>query len=124
MSAARKAPLIIGTLLGSAILLVNFVSSNEAIIAILTVSFFAQGVGSSSWAAISEIAPRQYIGLTSGIASLAANISGITTPIVIGYVLQATGEFYWALNIMGIICLIGALSYSVFLGPLYRIEME
>jgi ACS family D-galactonate transporter-like MFS transporter len=124
MSAARKAPLIIGTLLGAAIILVNFVSSNEAIIAILTVSFFAQGVGSSSWAAISEIAPRQYIGLTSGIASLAANISGVTTPIVIGYVLQATGEFYWALNIMGIICLIGALSYSVLLGPLYRIEID
>jgi ACS family D-galactonate transporter-like MFS transporter len=124
MSAARKAPLIIGTLLGSAIILANFVSSNEAIIAILTVSFFAQGVGSSSWAAISEIAPRQYIGLTSGIASLAANISGVTTPIVIGYVLQATGQFYWALNIMGIICLVGALSYSVLLGRLYRIEID
>jgi ACS family D-galactonate transporter-like MFS transporter len=124
MSAARKAPLIIGTFLGSAIILVNFVSSNEAIIAILTVSFFAQGIGSSSWAAISEIAPRQYIGLTSGIASLAANISGITTPILIGYIIQATGEFYWALNIMGAICLVGALSYSVLLGRLSRIELD
>jgi len=124
MSTARKAPLIIGTLLGSSIILVNFVTSNEAIIAILTLSFFAQGVGASSWAAVSEIAPRQYIGLTSGITSLAANLAGVTTPIVIGYILHITGEFYWALNIMGGMCLLGAFSYSVFLGKIYRIEMD
>lgn len=124
MSAARKAPLIIGTLLGSSIVLVNFVHSDALVIAVLTISFFAQGVASSSWAAVSEIAPRQYIGLTSGVTSLAANLAGITTPIIIGFILQATGQFYWALNFMGIVSLCGALSYSLLLGPLFRIEME
>lgn len=124
MSAARKAPLIIGTLLGSSIVLANFVASNEVMIAILTLSFFAQGVGSASWAAVSEIAPRQYIGLTSGITSLAANIAGVTTPIIIGYVIHVTGEFFWALNFMGLLCLLGAFAYSFLLGPLYRIEMD
>lgn len=124
MSASRKAPLIIGTLLASSILLVNFVESDAVVIAILTVSFFAQGVASSSWAAVSEIAPRQYIGLTSGITSLAANLAGISTPIIIGYILHTTGSFYWALNFMGIVCLLGAFSYSVLLGPLFRIEMD
>ena len=123
MSAARKAPLIIGTLLASCIVLVNFVTSDALVIAILTTSFFAQGVASSSWAAVSEIAPRQYIGLTAGITSLAANLAGVTTPIIIGYILQTTGEFYWALNFMGFVCLLGALCYSVLLGRLYRIEM-
>ena len=115
---------IIGTLLGSSIVLVNFVESNEVIIAILTLAFFAQGVGASSWAAVSEIAPKQYIGLTSSITSLAANIAAVTTPIMIGYVLQATGKFYWALNIMGILCLCGAFSYSFILGKLERIEIK
>lgn len=124
MSASRKAPLIIGTLLASLIILVNFVESDAVVIGILTISFFAQGVASSSWAAVSEIAPRKYIGLTSGITSLAANIAGVTTPLIIGYILQATGSFYWALNFMGIVCLMGAFSYSVLLGPLYRIEMD
>ncbi len=124
MSASRKAPLIIGTLLASSIILVNFVESDAVVIGILTISFFAQGVASSSWAAVSEIAPRKYIGLTSGITSLAANIAGVTTPLIIGYILQATGSFYWALNFMGIVCLMGAFSYSVLLGPLYRIEMD
>ncbi|HKR39278.1 MAG TPA: MFS transporter [Paraburkholderia sp.] len=123
ISAARKAPLIIGTLLGSSIVLVNFVESNELVIAILTIAFFAQGVGSMSWAAVSEIAPRQYVGLTSSITSLAANIAGVTTPLMIGYITQHTGHFYWALNLMGVICLLGTLSYSVLLGKLSRIEL-
>jgi ACS family D-galactonate transporter-like MFS transporter len=124
MSSARKAPLIIGTLLASSIILVNYVDSDALVIAVLTISFFAQGVASSSWAAVSEIAPRQYIGLTSGITSLAANLAGITTPIIIGYILHVTGEFFWALNFMGIVCLCGAFAYSFLLGPLYRIEMD
>ncbi len=123
ISAARKAPLIIGTLLGSSVVLVNFVESNELVIAILTIAFFAQGVGSMSWAAVSEIAPRQYVGLTSSITSLAANIAGVTTPLMIGYITQHTGHFYWALNLMGAICLLGTLSYSVLLGKLSRIEL-
>ncbi|OLL31139.1 MFS transporter [Burkholderia sp. SRS-W-2-2016] len=123
ISTARKAPLIVGTLLGASIVLVNFVESNEAVIAILTIAFFAQGVGSMSWAAVSEIAPRQYVGLTSSVTSLAANLAGITTPLMIGYITHHTGHFYWALNLMGAICLLGALSYSVLLGKLSRIEL-
>ena len=53
----------------------------------------------------------------------AANLAAISTPLVIGYILQATGSFYWALNFMGIVCLIGTFSYSVLLGRLHRIEM-
>ena len=123
LSTARKAPLIIGTLLGASIVLVNFVESNEVMIAILSVAFFAQGIGSMSWAAVSEIAPRQYVGLTSSITSLAANIAGVTTPLMIGYITQHTGHFYWAVNLMGAICLLGTLSYSVLLGKLSRIEL-
>ena len=124
LSAARKAPLIFGTLLATTIVLANYVTSDWAVIAILTAAFFAQGIAASSWAAVSEVAPRQYIGLTSGITSLAANLAGISTPLVIGYILHATGSFYWALNFIGLVSLIGTLSYSVLLGPLHRIEMD
>ena len=124
MSKARKAPLIAGTLLAASIVLVNFVTSDATVIAILTVTFFAQGVASMSWAVVSEVAPRQYIGLTSGITSLAANLAGITTPLIIGYILKETGSFYWALNFIGALGVMGSLSYAFFLGPLKRIEMD
>jgi ACS family D-galactonate transporter-like MFS transporter len=124
MSKARKAPLIAGTLLASSIVLVNFVTSDVTVITILTVTFFAQGVSSMSWAVVSEVAPRQYVGLTSGITSLAANLAGITTPLVIGYILKETGSFFWALNFIGALGVLGSLSYAFFLGPLKRIEMD
>ena len=123
ISTARKAPLIIGTVLGASIVLVNFVESNEWVIVILTIAFFAQGVESMSWAAVSKVAPRQYVGLTSSITSLAANIAAVTTLIMIGYITQRNGHFYWALDLMGAICLLGTLSYSVLLGKLSRIEL-
>jgi ACS family D-galactonate transporter-like MFS transporter len=123
MSAARKTPLIVGTLLGTTIALANYATSDWEVIAILTTAFFAQGVAASSWAAVSEVAPRQYIGLTSGITSLAANVAGVTTPLIIGYILHATGSFYWALNFIGAVSLLGMLSYSLLLGRLHRIEL-
>lgn len=124
MSSARKLPLVLGTLLASSIVLVNFVQSDIAAIAVLSVSFFAQGLASSSWATVSEVAPKKYVGLASGITSLAANLAGVTTPLIIGYILQATGQFFWALNFIAVICLLGACSYIFVIGPLQRIELE
>ena len=124
MSAARKTPLVVGTLMGTTIVLANFVTSDAVAIAILTTAFFAQGVASTSWAAVSEVAPIQYVGLTSGLTSLAANIAGIVTPVVIGFIVQKTGSFTWALNFVGILAMIGALSYSLLLGRLHRIVMD
>jgi D-galactonate transporter len=124
MSTARKAPLIIGCLLGTTIVLANFTDSDAVCIAILTCAFFAQGVAATSWAAMSECAPVGYVGLTGGITSLSANIAGIITPVIIGYIVQSTGNFYWALNFVGLIALCGALSYSLLLGTLHRIVLD
>jgi D-galactonate transporter len=124
LSFARKLPLVVGSALGMSIMLVNFTDSNEVCIALLTIAFFAQGIASSSWAAVSEIAPKELIGLTGGITSLAANIGGIVTPIVIGQILHVTGNFAWAFWFIGGVACIGTLSYSLLLGRIYRIQLK
>jgi len=124
MSFARKLPLVVGSMLGMSIVLVNFTDSNVICIAVLTIAFFAQGIAASSWAAVSEVAPKELIGLTSGITSLAANIGGIVTPIVIGAIVHTTGSFAWAFWFIGGVALVGTLSYSLLLGRLYRIELK
>jgi len=124
LSFSRKLPLVVGSALGMSIMLVNFTDSNEVCIALLTIAFFAQGIASSSWAAVSEIAPKELIGLTGGITSLAANIGGIVTPIVIGQILHVTGNFAWAFWFIGGVACIGTLSYSLLLGRIYRIELK
>lgn len=124
LSFARKLPLVVGSMLGMSIVLVNFTDSNVLCIAILTLAFFAQGIASSSWAAVSEVAPKELIGLTGGVTSLAANIGGIVTPIVIGAIVHATGSFAMAFWFIGGVALTGTLSYSLLLGRLYRIQLQ
>ncbi len=124
LSFARKLPLVVGSALGMSIVLVNFTDSNVVCIAVLTCAFFAQGIASSSWAAVSEVAPKELIGLTGGVTSLAANIGGIVTPIVIGAIVQTTHQFAYAFWFIGAVAAIGTLSYSFLLGRLHRIELQ
>ncbi|MBV8259735.1 MAG: MFS transporter [Paraburkholderia sp.] len=120
---ARKLPIIAGLLLASSIILANFVESNMAVIAILSVAFFAQGMAALGWTLVSDIAPAGMLGLTGGIFNFAANLAGIVTPLVVGLIVGATGSFVWALVFIGVIALIGAASYIFIVGDIKRIEL-
>ncbi|GAB3373927.1 MFS transporter [Azotobacter armeniacus] len=124
LSFARKLPLVVGSALGMSIVSVNFTDSNAICIAILTCAFFAQGIASMSWAAVSEVAPKELIGLTGGITSLAANIGGVVTPLIIGMIVESTHSFAYAFWFIGGVALMGTLSYSLLLGRLHRIELK
>jgi ACS family D-galactonate transporter-like MFS transporter len=123
LSFARKLPVIVGLLGSSTIILANYASSDTLVIAVLSAAFFAQGMTGLGWAVISEIAPVSMMGLTGGIFNFAANVAGILTPLVIGFILGATGSFYWALAYVGAMALIGALSYIFLLGQVERIDL-
>jgi len=120
---ARKLPIIAGLLLASTIVLANFVQSNIAVIAILSVAFFAQGMAALGWTLVSDIAPDGMLGLTGGIFNVAANLAGIVTPLVIGLIVAATGSFVGALAFIAVIALIGAASYIFIVGDIKRIAL-
>jgi MFS transporter, ACS family, D-galactonate transporter len=94
---ARKLPIIAGLLGASTIILANFVSGDVAVITILSIAFFAQGMTGLGWALISDIAPKNLMGLTGGVFNFAANVAGIITPLVIGLIVGLTGSFHYAL---------------------------
>jgi ACS family D-galactonate transporter-like MFS transporter len=121
---ARKLPIIGGLLLASGIVAANYVDSNAVVIAILSVAFFGQGMVGLGWTLISDIAPKQLMGLTGGLFNFAANLAGIVTPLVIGFIVSATGSFVGALAFVGIVALLGALSYIFILGDVHRIELD
>ena len=121
---ARKLPIIGGLLLASGIVAANYVDSNAAVIAVLSVAFFGQGMVGLGWTLISDIAPKELMGLTGGLFNFASNLAGIVTPLVIGFIVSATGSFVDALLFVGGVALIGALSYIFILGDVHRIEME
>ncbi|HVY35327.1 MAG TPA: MFS transporter [Caulobacteraceae bacterium] len=121
---ARKLPMVAGLLLASTIMAANFVSSNELVIAIMSVAFFGQGMVGLGWAVITDIAPKKAMGLAAGVFNLATNTAGIITPLAIGFIVKATGSFVWALTLIAALALVGAFSYVFVLGDVKRVELD
>jgi ACS family D-galactonate transporter-like MFS transporter len=123
---ARKLPIVGGMLLASTIILANYVpdGSDGLVIAIMSLAFFGQGMTNLGWTVISDVAPKELIGLTAGIFNFSANLAGIVTPLVIGYAYQSTGSFFGPLVYIGVVALIGAFSYSVILGDIHRLTVK
>jgi ACS family D-galactonate transporter-like MFS transporter len=119
----RKLPILTGLLLASTIVLANFVDSNELVIAILSLAFFGQGMVNLGWTLITDVAPKNLIGLTGGVFNLCANLAGIMTPLVIGFIVARTDSFFYALAYIAVIAAIGALSYIFVIGDVKRVEI-
>ena len=123
---ARKLPIVGGMLLASTIVIANYVpvGSDALVITIMSLAFFGQGMTNLGWTVISDVAPKELIGLTAGIFNFSANLAGIVTPLVVGYAYQSTGSFFGPLIYIGIVALIGAFSYSVILGDIHRLTVN
>lgn len=120
---ARKVPIVTGLLLASTIVAANYVNSDTAVIAIMSLAFFAQGMAALGWTLVSDIAPRGMLGVTGGVFNFAANLAGIITPLVIGAIVSGTGSFVGGLAYIGALALLGAFAYIVILGDVKRIEI-
>jgi len=119
----RKAPIILGLLMISTMISVNMISSNAAMIAIMTLVFFGQGLAGLGWTLLSDVATPGMLGLTAGVFNFFLNLAGIITPLVVGFVVGATGSFYGALAYIGALGLIGTLAYLFVLGPVERVRL-
>jgi len=117
----RKLPIVGGLLMSSTIISAAFIDSNAVVIAVMCVAFFGQGMSNLGWTLISDVAPRRLIGLTGGVFNFCTNLAGIVTPILIGFVVASTGSFFGGLAFIGVMALLGALSYTFVVGEVKRI---
>jgi MFS transporter, ACS family, D-galactonate transporter len=120
----RKLPIIVGLLMTSVMIGANYANSNTLVIAIMSIAFFGQGMVNLGWTLITDVAPKQMIGLTGGVFNFCANLAGIVTPVVVGYAIKEFGSFYWALAYIGTLGLIGAAAYIFIVGPVRRVEID
>lgn len=121
---ARKTPLLIGMLLSTAIVLCNYVDDQLLMIVIMSVAFFGKGVASLGWAVVSDTSPKELAGVTGGIFNTFGNSAGIVTPIVIGYLVQATGSFESTLWFLAAHCIVTILAYFLIVGKIERLELK
>lgn len=122
-SFARKTPIVTGLALAGVIVAANYVTSNAAMIAIMCVAFFANGLASFSWVLVTEIAPERMLGVAGGVFNVFGNLAGIVVPIVIGYMIGGgDGSFALPLMLIGGITIGGALSFLFLVDKVERIE--
>ena len=120
----RKLPILTGLLLACTIVIANYVDSDEVVIAVLSIAFFGQGMVNLGWTLITDVAPKNVIGLTGGVFNLCANLAGIVTPLVIGVIVGSTGSFVGALAYIAVVAAIGALSYIFIVGDVHRVDIS
>lgn len=117
MGVARKTPIIIGLLLTTTIIGANFVDSTPLIVMFMAIAFFGNGLATITWIFVSLLAPKNLVGLAGGVFNCTGALSSIVIPIVIGIIVSG-GNFTPAIALIGILALIGALSYIFIVGEI------
>ncbi|MZI93773.1 MFS transporter [Vibrio sp. CAIM 722] len=121
---ARKIPIIGGMLLSTSMVACNYIDTGWMVVGFMALAFFGKGVGALGWAVMSDTAPKEVAGLSGGIFNTVGNLSGIVTPIAIGYIIAATGSFNGALIYVGIHALVAIFSYLVIVGKIERLNLS
>jgi len=116
----RKVILVGGTTCGLGIL--GAANAHSPLPALLWISLSIGGLSAASaigWSIPSLITPRSSVGSVGGIINFSNQISGISAPILTGYLVQSLHSFAWAFGVSAIYLVIGITAYIVLLG---RIE--
>ena len=80
--------------------------------AILIFSCIALGMCAPNlWTMTQILAGPQTAGRWAGLENFCGNIAGIVAPILAGFILERTGQFFWAFAITSAVTLAGAASY-------------
>jgi len=124
LGAARKTPIVIGMCLATGMMVCNYVNSEWLVVAVMSLAFFGKGFGALGWAVVSDTSPKEIAGLSGGLFNTFGNIASITTPIIIGYIISATGSFHWALVYVAANAVLAIFSYLVIVGPIERVELR
>ena len=119
---SRKLPIVLGMALSITMIGCNYVDTRLAVMALMSLAFFGKGFGALGWTVISDTSPKGFIGVNGGLFNLIGNLAGVTTPVVIGYIVRRTGSFRYALVFVGVTALLAIVAYLPLVGEIKRIE--
>jgi ACS family glucarate transporter-like MFS transporter len=123
LSMSRKVPIVCGMLLSMSMIACNYIEQDMFVVAVMALAFFGKGVGALGWAVVADTSPKEAGGLSGALFNTFGNIAGITTPIVIGYIVQGTGSFAGALVFVGANAAVTIFSYVFIVGEIKRVKL-
>jgi ACS family glucarate transporter-like MFS transporter len=124
LSVSRKVPIVIGMLLSMSMIACNYIQTDMLVVAVMSLAFFGKGVGALGWAVVSDTSPKEAGGLSGALFNTFGNTAGITTPIVIGYIVQGTGSFSGALVYVGANAALAIFCYLFIVGDIKRVSLS
>jgi ACS family glucarate transporter-like MFS transporter len=124
LSVSRKVPIVFGMLMSMSMIACNYIETDMVVVAVMSLAFFGKGVGALGWAVVSDTSPKEAGGLSGALFNTFGNTAGITTPIVIGYIVQGTGSFSGALVYVGANAALAIACYLFIVGDIKRVSLS
>ncbi|MGB9110942.1 MAG: MFS transporter [Telluria sp.] len=124
LSVSRKLPIVVGMLMSMSMIACNYIETDMVVVAVMSLAFFGKGVGALGWAVVSDTSPKEAGGLSGALFNTFGNTAGITTPIVIGYIVQGTGSFSGALVYVGANAALAICCYLFIVGDIKRVSLS
>ena len=124
LSLARKIPITIGLTLSSVIIGCNYVQTESVVIFLMSAAFFGKGFGSLGFAVISDTAPKEILGISGAVLNMSAQVAGVIAPVVVGYLVQASGSFDSALMYTGAHAFLAIFCYWGLVGKIERFHLK
>ena len=124
LSFARKAPIMAGMTLAMTMIACNYASAQSLMLLFMSISFFGKGIGALGWTVVSDTSPKGLVGMNGALFNFIGNMAGITTPLIIGYIVEKTHSFNYALIYVSFIAFCAIVSYGPIVGEIKRIELE
>jgi sugar phosphate permease len=122
-SRVRQVILVAGTTCGLGIL--GAAHAHTATRALIWISISIGGLSAVApvgWSLPSLIAGRNDVGKVGGIINFSNQLSGISAPIITGYLVTAFGSYAWAFGVSAIYLAIGIAAYIFLLGKIERMH--
>ena len=123
LSFARKLPIMAGMTLSMTIIACNYAASQTIMLLFMSISFFGKGIGALGWTVISDTSPKGMVGMNGALFNLCGNMAGITTPLIIGYIVAKTHSYNGALIFIAVIAFCAIISYGPIVGEIKRLEL-
>jgi len=98
--------------------------ANYCVAALILGLIFFGAYSSNLWAITQTLAGPRAAGRWTGFQNFVGNLAGVVAPALTGFVLQRTGQFYWAFVIMAGIALAGMTSWLFLVGPVEPVIWE
>jgi len=118
----RKTFMFVGYACAGISLILCVISGRDLFVALLMVASASFGIyASNTWAIAQTLAGPQAAGKWTGLQNFVANLAGAVVPALTGFLVDRTGQFFWAFAITAVVALLGAIFWVFVVGPVKQV---